>query len=78
MMLPSPDMHVNWQEWARALVRVLTFDKEPERLPAFAMAQLPQAARSKYMMVYCTDTVPAQPVYSDGVDWRRVTDGAVV
>jgi len=76
-MLPSPDMHVSWQEWARALTRALTFKDEPDRLPAFAHANLPQAARAKYMMAYCTDIVPPQPVYSDGTDWRRVTDGAV-
>ena len=77
-MLPSPDMHVNWQEWARALIQALSFQNEPERLLPYSQAALPQAARAKYMMVYCTDIATPQPVYSDGTDWRRVTDGTVI
>jgi hypothetical protein len=77
-MLPSPDMHVNWQEWARALVQALTFENAQEHLQPFVVARLPAAARAKYMLVYCTDTVPPQPVFSDGIAWRKVTDGTIV
>jgi len=77
-MLPSPEMYVDWREWASALLSNLLSAPEPLRLQPFTTAKLPSALRSKYMLVYCTDLVTPQPVYSDGVDWRRVTDGSIV
>lgn len=78
MMLPSPEMHPEWRDWARALLQVLAFKKDEGRLQPYTQAALPQAQRAKYMMVYCTDLATPQPVYSDGVNWRRVTDGTTV
>ena len=71
-------MHVEWRAWAGALIQRLSLRKEPERLVPFAQADLPAPIRAKFMLVYCTDLVTPQPVYSDGTNWRRVTDGTIV
>lgn len=51
----------------------------PSPLPAFAKANLPSAADNPYGMIYVTDEVGgAVPAFSDGTNWRRATDRAVV
>lgn len=77
-MFPSPEMHPEWRSWANALLQVLTFKKDENRLTPFKQADLPQPQRAKFILVYCTDLAVPQPVYSDGTNWRRVTDGTVV
>lgn len=50
-----------------------------EPLPGYTVAELPAAADHTRSMVYVTDEVGgAVPAFSDGSDWRRVTDRAVV
>lgn len=78
MTWPSPEMHVEWRQWASALIQRLSLKREPERLVPFKQADLPAPFRSKYMLVYCTDLATPQPVFSDGTNWRRVTDGTTV
>lgn len=51
----------------------------PIMLQDFAKADLPSAANWRGGMVYVTDDVGgAIPAYSDGTDWRRVSDRAIV
>lgn len=51
----------------------------PLRLAAYAIADLPDAEDWTYGMVYVTDDVGgAVPAFSDGTNWRRVTDRAAV
>lgn len=48
-------------------------------LPSYTVATLPSAARWEAGMIYVSDeTGGAVPAFSDGTDWRRVTDRAVV
>lgn len=80
MSLPSPELHSDWKSWASALVQSLDNSTVEEvELPAFAKAKLPPPARAKWRMVYVTDEAGGGvPAFSDGTDWRRVTDRAVV
>lgn len=50
------------------------------RLPAFAVATLPNAATyGAGAQIYVSDDVGgAVPAFSDGTNWRRVTDRAVI
>jgi len=49
------------------------------RLRAYTLATLPSAAAHPQGLVYLADEAGgAQPAFSDGSDWRRVTDRAVV
>lgn len=51
----------------------------PPRLPSYTLANLPSAsAVGAGAQAYCTnESGGAVPVFSDGTDWRRVTDRAV-
>ena len=52
-------------------------DAATPHLPSYTVATLP-AATSPGMMIYVSDeTGGAVPCFSDGTDWRRVTDRAV-
>lgn len=48
------------------------------RLDSYTVANLPDASLYEGAMLYCSDeSGGAVPVFSDGTDWRRVTDRAV-
>jgi hypothetical protein len=48
-------------------------------LPSFTVATLPSAADNPQMMIYVSnETGGAVPAFSDGTNWRRVTDRNVV
>lgn len=48
------------------------------RLPSFEVADLPSAAPAGQMIYVSDETGGAVVAYSDGTDWRRVTDRTVV
>jgi hypothetical protein len=48
------------------------------RLPVYAKAALPPAAPAGQMIYVSDDTGGAVVAFSDGSDWRRVTDRAVI
>ena len=51
----------------------------PLRLKEYTVATLPTASIWTYALIYVTDeTGGAQPAFSDGTNWRRLTDRAVV
>lgn len=68
--------------WAEALTQALASalnDDGMVRLPAFPKAKLPSAAASKWCVVIVKDDVNGEvPAWSDGTDWRRVTDRAII
>lgn len=48
-------------------------------LPSFTVATLPSAPDNPQMMIYVSnETGGAVPAFSDGTNWRRVTDRNVV
>ncbi len=57
----------------------VTYFAKPPKLPSHAVAGLPDATVvGAGAMAFCTDeSGGAVPVFSDGSDWRRVTDRAV-
>jgi hypothetical protein len=70
--------------WALPLVREIErqarrpFDA-PVRLPGYKVAELPAAADWTAGLIYVPDASGGAVVaFSDGADWRRVTDRAVV
>lgn len=79
-MLPSPDMHVAWRDWARALVSALGRRRAVMAtvLPLHTVAELPSAAVAGSLIYVSDETGGAVVAFSDGTDWRRVTDRAVV
>lgn len=78
-MIPSPSAYLDWRRWAEALYKHFATQREQSAvlLPIYAKAKLPPPTRG--FMIYVTDDVGgAVPAFSDGADWRRVTDRAVV
>lgn len=53
--------------------------KQGTVLPSYTVSVLPPAAGNTGRMVYVSNDVGgAVPAFSDGVNWRRVTDRAIV
>lgn len=52
---------------------------QPAYLPDYQKSDLPDAGRFRYRMIFVRDdTGGAVPAFSDGAQWRRCTDRAVV
>lgn len=52
---------------------------EPQTLPAYTVATLPAAASWLAALIYVSnESGGAVPAFSDGTNWRRVTDRAIV
>lgn len=50
----------------------------PNVLATFTLATLPSAAANPRLQVYCSDLAgQAAPVFSDGTNWRRVSDNTI-
>lgn len=67
--------------WWRLVSRVTAIlgGREPLRLSEYAVASLPDAAKFKRCQILVTDETGGEvPAFSDGTNWRRVTDRAVV
>jgi hypothetical protein len=53
--------------------------RKPLRLPPYVVANLPAVGPSIYSLIFVTnESGGAVPAFSDGTNWRRVTDRAIV
>jgi hypothetical protein len=88
-MIPNPAGYPAWQNWALAVTRVLTpfitkaestFYRQGQipRVAVFAVANMPSADDLGRIIYVSDETGGAVLAFSDGSDWRRVTDRAVV
>lgn len=79
-MLPKPGLYKTWQEWALALIKNLSARKPTAdiQLPIYTVTTLPSAAQSGQFIYVSDEAGGAIPAFSDGTDWRRVSDRAVV
>lgn len=77
MPLPRPNTGLAWfAGWADALDRAMS---RLERLPSYTVALLPDATTRTGMMIFVSnESGGAVPAFSDGTNWRRVTDRAIV
>lgn len=67
------ELTTEWRSYFRRL------GERASSLPEFTVATLPSAADNKRMVIYVSnETGGAVPAFSDGVNWRRVTDRNVV
>lgn len=87
MIVPQPEMYdfgkfgVGIKRWAEALTAALSRSESQGvlQLTAYAVARLPNPATAKWCLVIVKDEVGGEvPAWSDGTDWRRVTDRAIV
>jgi hypothetical protein len=67
------DLSRNLVRWVEGLMR------NPVRLPTYTVSTLPDAATWVNCMIYVSnESGGAVPAFSDSVNWRRVTDRAIV
>jgi hypothetical protein len=88
----APTPSADTPPWGVALMRdlvawVRTLGKQPTSLPSFTVAGLPDAADwysaqsqlgHSAMIFVSNESGGAVPAFTDGTNWRRVTDRAVV
>ena len=80
MKLPDPLLYGTWKEWANMLVAVLrqSLAQTSVTLPSYKVADVPAALQAGQLIYVTNETGGAVPAFSDGTDWRRVTDRTVV
>lgn len=77
--LPNPDMHVNWLDFARSLMQWLSQrQSEPPIMPSRTQAQLKGIRTNRGAVVICTDLTTPEPVWFDGTQWLRFSDGTPI
>lgn len=86
-MIPTPQ-GADWKAWAFRVVQVLTpwmtriertFVRQEQiyRMRSATVATLPSASPAGQWIHVTDETGGAVPCFSDGTNWRRVTDRAV-
>lgn len=76
-MIPSPTMFEEWKDWAVRLVQFLQHQPQTRMLPTYSVSKLPAADAS--WLIYVPDEAGGAVVaFSDGTNWRRLTDRAIV
>lgn len=80
VLYPKPNQFGEWKQWASRLVQSLEKRQalKPLQLVEFSVSNLPSAAQAGIMIYVLDESGGAVPAFSDGTDWRRVTDRAVV
>ena len=63
--------------WYDQFLAFASFLRSPG-LPSFPVAALPPATPAGKLIYVSDEAGGAVPAFSDGVDWRRVTDRAIV
>jgi len=88
-MIPNPSSYANWERWGNQVQTVLTpfmtrvestFFRQGRipRLASFVVAELPSAETPGELIYVSDETGGSVIAFSDGTDWRRVTDRAIV
>lgn len=66
-------IHFQWMSFFRRVAERLS------GLPTYTVSTVPSASDNPRAMIYVSDeTGGAVPAFSDGTNWRRVTDRAVI
>lgn len=79
-LYPDPQGFQRWTDWGRALIETLRRPQEitAVQLPRYSVSALPSAAQDGLFIYVIDEFGGAVPAFSDGTDWRRVTDRQVV
>ena len=88
-MIPDTRGFPTWQKWAEQVVRILnafmgrvegSFVRQRQivYLRSFTVAALPSAAEPGGVIYVSDEAGGAVMAFSDGTNWRRVTDRVVV
>jgi len=79
---PTRDLQsLEWFALFRRITEAINviFQNGLPRLPSHTVASAPSASDNPRAMIYVSDeTGGAVPAFSDGTNWRRVTDRAII
>ena len=77
-LLKTGRLTQTWVLWFTQVWKILS-GSEPVILTDYTVATLPSPSVYRRGLIYVTnETGGAVPAFSDGVNWRRVTDRAIV
>ena len=88
-MIPNPAAYSSWEIWGNQVQTVLTpfmtrvesaFFRQGRipRLASFVVAELPPAQTPGELIYVSDETGGSVVAFSDGTNWRRTTDRAIV
>lgn len=88
-MIPNPVSFPSLAAWAARVVQIInpiivdlqnsyTRQNSTHRAPSYTVATLPSASVAGKQIFVSDETGGAVMAFSDGTNWRRVTDRAVV
>ncbi len=89
-MIPAPRATEDWQGWVRRFQQFMNpfieemreayfrQGQQPLKLRRYTVANLPSAAVPGQQIYVSDESGGAVPAFSDGMNWRRYTDRAVV
>lgn len=88
-MIPDPVNFPSWTAWAIQVVRVLqpllteiqaafTRQGTAHKMPTHTVSTLPDASLPSRWIYVSDEAGGAIPAFSDGTNWRRASDRAVV
>lgn len=68
---------IPWTRWFDSVYRVLA-GKDPLQLASYTVLTLPPATQPGQFIYVSNEAGGAQTAFSDGTNWRRSTDRAIV
>lgn len=69
----------NIEQLRNTIVEAVNHNADNTILPTYTVATVPAASSNTRRLVYISDEVGgAIPAFSDGTNWRRVTDRAII
>lgn len=83
IQIPNPAAYASIDDWAKTLTEVLTemvrVLQDPSPAPPYEVATLPDPMKGRFTLITVVDEAGGEVLaYSDTVNWRRVSDGAIV
>lgn len=76
-LTPTNRFTVTWNRWFQSVVKALT-GGEPLPLASYTIAELPTPTSFPSIIYVSNESGGSVPAFSDGNNWRRVTDRAIV
>lgn len=72
----------DWKTWVSRFLLTMQqqFSRAPDvvELTSYTVAKLPRVGKNPGLIFVSDETGGAVPAFSDGTNWRRVTDRAIV
>lgn len=78
---PGPTEETEWKDWAVRVWNWFRTQEDPEQpvsVPRYTVSTLPRTIMQSGLIYVSDESGGAVLAFSDGLNWRRVTDRAIV